>query len=94
MKKILNISTDITTVSVDKLMPKRRCFRCLGRKQLHKVGSCYSMTDTGGPLVKCPLCNGEGVIKSLEEIVKTKPKAGRPKSKHAEVDCGDEKKES
>lgn len=47
------------------------CPRCRGRRELYKImGSCYSLTNTGGQLVKCPCCLGEGKIKTLEEAVK------------------------
>lgn len=44
------------------------CMRCYGRKELYKVGSCYSHTNTGGVLTKCPLCLGAGKIKKIEAL--------------------------
>lgn len=88
MNNLDDSSTDLPSELVDNLNKKRRCFRCLGRKKLHKMGSAYSMTDTGGPLVTCPLCNGDGQIASIESIKESmgglektnnKPKLGRPK---------------
>jgi len=47
---------------------KVRCLRCSGRKQLYKMGGAYSLIDTGGTKVDCPLCMGAGVIKPLEVV--------------------------
>jgi len=47
-----------------------RCMRCKGRKKMFKVRNIYSHTDTGGILVTCPMCNGEGRTKTLESAVK------------------------
>jgi len=46
-----------------------RCIRCKGRKKIFKTGNAYSYTNTGGIEVKCPLCLGEGVTKSLEAAI-------------------------
>lgn len=45
---------------------KIRCVRCKGRKKLYKVHGAYSMTNTGGIEVTCPMCNGQGKTKSLD----------------------------
>ena len=47
-----------------------RCVRCRGMKKLYKVGPVYCTTNTGGILVVCPMCNGEGSIKALEDALK------------------------
>lgn len=39
-----------------------RCFRCHGRKEIYEVNGGYTMINTGGVLVKCPLCSGVGKI--------------------------------
>ena len=92
MTDLNGISTGLSPKTGDNFFPKRRCFRCLGRKKLHKIGSAYSMIDTGGELVTCPMCNGEGTIKSLDEIVKIKPKPkmGRPKKQEKDDAKGKE----
>lgn len=49
-----------------------RCFRCSGRKKMFKFGSGYTLADSGGVLVDCPLCSGTGLIpdqKEIEDIV-------------------------
>jgi hypothetical protein len=46
-----------------------RCFRCDGRKKMFKINSGYTLVDMGGVSVSCPLCMGEGVIKTLEEAI-------------------------
>lgn len=48
----------------------RKCIRCHGRKKLFKTGGAYSFVDTGGVFVDCPMCLGEGKIKTLEQAVK------------------------
>lgn len=45
----------------------RRCQRCAGLTYMYKVGAGYTRTDMGGAKVDCPLCNGTGVVPSLEE---------------------------
>lgn len=47
-----------------------RCFRCSGRKKMFQVGSVYSLVDSGGKEVNCPLCNGKGRIKPVNEVLK------------------------
>jgi len=51
------------------MIEKINCMRCKGRKILYKVGGAYSFLDTGGILVNCPMCSGEGKIKSLENAL-------------------------
>jgi hypothetical protein len=46
-----------------------RCQRCSGRRKLYKMNNCYSLVDCGGIEVTCPLCLGEGEIKSLEDAI-------------------------
>lgn len=46
-----------------------RCMRCLGRKKLYKVNSVYSLENTGGTIVNCPLCLGEGMIKTVKDAI-------------------------
>lgn len=53
---------------------KIRCVRCKGRKKLFKVRGAYSMINTGGIEVTCPMCNGEGRIKTLEQAIKDSEK--------------------
>lgn len=50
----------------------RRCFRCNGQKKLFKIGSAYSLKDTGGKEVTCPLCNGDGNIPQLKDVAAPK----------------------
>lgn len=47
-----------------------RCVRCKGRKKMFKVNSAYSITNTGGVEVQCPICLGTGCTKPLEEAIK------------------------
>jgi hypothetical protein len=57
-----------------------RCYRCSGRKKLFKINNCYSLTDTGGVEVTCPMCNGTGNIVPLETKIaelKTKNESDR-----------------
>ena len=49
---------------------KVRCVRCSGRKQVYKVGGIYTLQNTGGVLVTCPLCNGEGKFIPFENLKK------------------------
>ena len=75
---------------------ERRCFRCMGRKKMYRINSIYSMTNTGGEEVTCPLCNGTGRIKDLEETVKEieelKIKLDVQKEKENEIKKTEEKK--
>lgn len=49
----------------------RRCIRCNGRRNVYKVGNnCYSLIDTGGVKMNCPLCNGTGSIPTQETLMK------------------------
>lgn len=62
---------------------KKRCTRCLGQKFMYAFGSGYSSVNFGGKKVDCPMCNGEGTIKTLEnasEEVKEAVKALKEKS--------------
>lgn len=43
--------------------------RCKGMKNIFQVGNCYSLINTGGKPVKCPMCLGEGKIKTLQEFL-------------------------
>lgn len=47
----------------------RKCMRCKGMKNIFQVGNCYSLINTGGKPVKCPMCLGEGKIKTLEKFL-------------------------
>lgn len=46
-----------------------RCIRCSGRKKVYKINSGYSLINTGGVEVDCPLCLGEGTIKTLDKML-------------------------
>jgi len=46
-----------------------RCIRCKGRKKIYKINNGYSYINTGGVQIECPMCLGNGVIKSLEEAI-------------------------
>lgn len=46
-----------------------RCVRCKGRKKVFKINRIYSYTNTGGVEIQCPMCLGNGSIKSLEEAI-------------------------
>lgn len=47
-----------------------KCVRCEGRKKIYKVNSVYSHVNTGGIEIQCPMCLGNGSIKTLEEAIK------------------------
>lgn len=47
-----------------------KCMRCSGRKKMYKVGGGYTHTNNGGKFVDCPMCLGEGKIKTLEAATK------------------------
>lgn len=53
-----------------------RCFRCHGRKEIYEINGGYTMINTGGVLVKCPLCAGAGMIEAprVPDNTKTKTK--------------------
>jgi hypothetical protein len=49
------------------------CMRCRGQKKMYQVGNnAYSTVNSGGILVNCPMCNGEGKVKTLEQVMKEK----------------------
>lgn len=48
-----------------------RCMRCKGRKRIFKVMGGYSFIDTGGVKVDCPMCLGEGKIKTLQATLES-----------------------
>lgn len=60
---------------------KRRCFRCNGQKKIFKIGSAYSLKNTGGIEVTCPLCNGDGHIPTIQEVEKEVKKEEQQLSK-------------
>lgn len=77
---------------MDKDMQK--CMRCHGRKEIYKVGGAYSFLDTGGVKVKCPMCNGEGTIKTLEAATKAAVKKNLSTDKKSStVQKGKDKKD-
>ena len=48
-----------------------RCPRCRGMKKMYKIANGYSAVNCGGPPpVDCPMCLGDGVVKTLEEAAK------------------------
>ena len=52
-----------------------KCPRCQGRGDVYQVGSAYSMVDTGGKKVKCPLCVGSGKY-NFPDVSKGRTKSG------------------
>lgn len=51
-------------------MDEKVCMRCRGRKKIYRVmGNCYTLENTGGILVDCPMCLGEGKIKTVETVM-------------------------
>jgi hypothetical protein len=46
-----------------------RCVRCLGRKKIFKINNGYSHINTGGVEVDCPMCLGNGTIKTFEKAL-------------------------
>ncbi len=71
---------------------KIRCPRCAGLKKVYKIGKGdggYSQVNSGGLLVSCPMCLGEGSIKKLEdaapEVVEEVTKKVTNKKKKAEI---------
>ena len=49
---------------------KRVCPRCSGHKKMYKMGNGYSLVECGWPKVDCPMCLGEGKVKTLEKAIK------------------------
>lgn len=49
---------------------KKRCMRCRGKKKIYKIRNGYSHANTGGVLVDCPMCLGDGRILKLEDALK------------------------
>lgn len=69
-----------------------RCVRCKGRKKVFKVNSVYSLVNTGGVQVDCPMCLGTGVNKPILEALLevTDKKIDKQKSdKIKQKDCKD-----
>jgi hypothetical protein len=64
----------------------KRCMRCNGRKKMYKVRSIYTHANTGGLQVDCPMCLGEGKIKTIEKALmdSKKKKAGAKHGQEAE----------
>lgn len=64
----------------------RRCIRCKGRKKMFKVRGAYTHANTGGVEVDCPMCLGEGTIKTIEKALtdSKKKKAGAKHGQEAE----------
>lgn len=46
-----------------------RCVRCKGRKKIFKMNGAYSLINTGGVEIECPMCLGNGFTKSLAEAL-------------------------
>lgn len=44
--------------------------RCKGKKKIYKIMGGYSHANTGGLLVDCPMCLGEGMILKMEDALK------------------------
>jgi hypothetical protein len=71
-----------------------RCPRCFGRKQVYKVNAGYSLENTGGVVVKCPFCQGEGKVKPLSEVcedIKVKVKDEVMEFKGSKKDANEKK---
>lgn len=62
------------------------CVRCNGQKFVFKVGGGYSLKNSGGKKMKCPLCMGSGekiiLEKSIDDIKNT---LNKKESKHDEA---------
>ncbi len=44
-----------------------KCPRCIGRKKVYRImGNGYSLMNSGGVEITCPMCNGEGSVLTLE----------------------------
>lgn len=68
-----------------------RCMRCQGRKKVYKVRNVYSLADTGGVEIDCPLCDGVGKIKTLEKAIEDISHANEktnPKKNSKKIDKG------
>lgn len=61
----LRLFTELSTGNVDMKLGYMRCPRCRGLKQMYKIGGGYSSVDCGGIKVDCPMCLGEGEVKTL-----------------------------
>ena len=70
-----------------------KCVRCEGRKKIYKVNSVYSHVNTGGIEIQCPMCLGNGSIKTLEEAIKDIKKENE-KHKTRDLKDGEKRKES
>ena len=51
-----------------------RCPRCGGVRKVYKLGGGYTLTNTGGVHVVCPMCNGNGSVPSMDEALAEKAK--------------------
>lgn len=60
------IGENWSIMNADKMI----CMRCNGRKQMYRFGSGYTHSNNGGRLVDCPMCLGEGKIKTIEAATK------------------------
>jgi hypothetical protein len=58
-----------------------RCMRCNGRKKMYKVQGGYTHTNTGGVLLDCPMCLGNGKVKTLVRVLKDIEDAKEEKQK-------------
>lgn len=58
------------------------CNRCNGLKVVYKIGSGYvNNPNSGGVQIKCPLCDGTGILPSKEEKVAFIEKHAKEKEK-------------
>ena len=46
-----------------------RCVRCNGRKKVYMINGGYTHVNIGGVEKICPLCMGEGVMKSISQAL-------------------------
>lgn len=68
--------------------------RCHGRKRVYKVNGGYSLQNTGGIEMICPMCLGVGKVEKLETAMqKNEIKISR-KRKIKDEQNGDEEKTS
>lgn len=52
---------------------KKRCIRCRGAKKVYRIGKeGYTIVNTGGVEMDCPLCEGVGHIEIPEWFEKAK----------------------